>query len=146
MGEGMSFSAIGLDRCKDKANLGGVLRAAQCYGASMVALGGGRLGKFATDTMKSYRHIPCIETTDLLEAKPFGSQIVVIEIHPRAKPIKNFVHPKSAFYVFGPEDGSVSERILNAASAVIYIPTSHCMNLAATVNVVLFDRQSKDAA
>jgi tRNA(Leu) C34 or U34 (ribose-2'-O)-methylase TrmL len=137
------FAAIGLDRCKDKANLGGVLRAAGCYGASMVALGGGRLGKYATDTMKTYKHIPCIETADLFEVKPFGAKIVVVELCESARSIKNFVHPGSAFYVFGPEDGNVSKRIVDAAYEVIYIPTHACMNLAATVNVVLFDRMNK---
>ncbi len=29
---------------------------------------------------------------------------------------------------------------------VVYVPTRHCMNLAATVNVVLYDRLSKGGA
>lgn len=140
----MSFFAIGLDRCKDKANVGGVLRAAGCYGASMVAVGGSRLGKFSTDTQKAYRNIPCLNTDNLLDVHPFGSKIVVVELCESARSIKNFVHPKSAFYIFGPEDGSVSQKLVDCAYAVIYIPTLHCMNLAATVNVVLFDRLNKE--
>ena len=64
------FAAIGLDRPKDKANLGGVLRAAGCYGAALVLLSGGRMGKFSTDTMKAYKHVPCIEVLDLLANCP----------------------------------------------------------------------------
>jgi tRNA(Leu) C34 or U34 (ribose-2'-O)-methylase TrmL len=137
------FAAIGLDRCKDTANLGGVLRAAQCYGAASVALSGGRLGKYATDTMKAYRHIPCTEVDDLWKSIPFGSMPVVVELCERAKSLVGFTHPESAFYIFGPEDGSVSKHILERAPLVVQIPTRFCMNLAATVNVVLYDRIAK---
>jgi tRNA(Leu) C34 or U34 (ribose-2'-O)-methylase TrmL len=137
------FAAIGLDRAKDPANLGGVLRAAGCYDASLVVLGGGRMGKYATDTMRAYKHIPCIETANVLEAIPFGATPVVVELCPRARPLQRFTHPESAFYIFGPEDGSVARQIIERAACVVYVPTTRCMNLAATVNVVLYDRMVK---
>jgi tRNA(Leu) C34 or U34 (ribose-2'-O)-methylase TrmL len=137
------FAAIGLDRCKDTANLGGVLRAAQCYGAASVAVSGGRMGKYATDTMKAYRHIPCTQVDDVMSVVPFGAVPVVIEICDRARSLFGFTHPESAFYIFGPEDGSVRREIIERAPLVIQIPTNFCMNLAATVNVVLYDRMSK---
>lgn len=137
------FSAIGLDRCKDPANLGGVLRAAGCFDASLVVLGGGRMGKYATDTMRAYKHIPCIEANSVLDAIPYGAVPVVVELCARAKPIERFIHPESAFYIFGPEDGSVAKHIIDRAQCVIQIPTTRCMNLAATVNVVLYDRLLK---
>lgn len=140
------FAAIGLDRCKCTANLGGVLRAAQCYGAASVALSGGRMGKYATDTMKAYRHIPCIEVDDLLRVTPFGAIPVVVEITARAKSLVDFIHPDSAFYIFGPEDGSVRREIIESAPLVVQVPTLACMNLAATVNVVLYDRLMKQRA
>ena len=137
------YAAIGLDRPKDTANLGGVLRAAQCYGASLVLLSGGRMGKYATDTMKAWRHIPCVEVDELLAHCPYGAEPVVVEIVERAKPIFNFVHPHSAFYIFGPEDGGVKKEIVERIPRVIQIPTQGCMNLAATANVVLYDRLLK---
>ena len=137
------YAAIGLDRPKDKANLGGVLRAAGCYGAAMVAVSGDRMGKYATDTMKAWKHIPCIEVDDLLSSKPFGCIPVVVEINARARSLADFTHPENAYYIFGPEDGSVLPRIVDAAPCVVSIPTAGCMNLAATVNVVLYDRQTK---
>lgn len=136
------FAAIGLDRCKDKENLGGVLRAAGCYGAGLVVVSGGRLGKYATDTMRAYRHIPCIEA-DLLASVPFGATPVVVELTERSKSLVNFRHPESAFYIFGPEDGSVSQDIVSKVQNVVQIPIQFCMNLAATVNVVLYDRLAK---
>jgi tRNA(Leu) C34 or U34 (ribose-2'-O)-methylase TrmL len=137
------YAAIGLDRPKDTANLGGVLRAAQCYGASLVMLSGGRMGKYATDTMKAYRHLPCVEVDDLLAHCPYADEPVVVEIVERAKPLFDFVHPHSAFYIFGPEDGGVKKEIVERVQRVIKIPTMGCMNLAATVNVVLYDRMLK---
>lgn len=140
------FAAIGLDRCKSRENLGGVLRAAGCYGAGLVVLSGGRMGRYATDTMRAYKHMPCIEAEDLLATMPYGAEPVVVELTERSRSIVNFVHPDAAFYIFGPEDGSVSDAIMNRVSRVIQIPTTHCMNLAATVNVVLYDRMAKRGA
>lgn len=137
------YAAIGLDRPKDTANLGGVLRAAGCYGASLVMISGGRMGKYATDTMKAWRRVPCIEVGDLMEHAPFGAVPVVVEIVERAKPLFDFVHPHIAYYIFGPEDSSVRKEIVESAPHVIQIPTIGCMNLAATVNVVLYDRMCK---
>ena len=58
-------------------------------------------------------------------------------------PLIHFQHPEQAYYIFGPEDGSLSQTILDASDHVVYIPTIGCMNLAATVNVVLYDRLAK---
>lgn len=139
------YAAIGLDRPKDKANLGGVLRAAGCYGASLVVVGGDRMGKFSTDTQKAYRHIPCIDVADVMDVVPFGAIPVVIELCDRAKSLVTFTHPERAFYIFGPEDGSVQKKIIGTAPLVIQVPTRFCMNLAATVNVVLYDRIAKES-
>lgn len=139
------FAAIGLDRPKDKANLGGVLRAAQCFGASLVVVGGDRMGKFATDTMKAWRHIPCIEAPNVMDAVPFGAVPVVVELCDRARSLTGFAHPERAYYIFGPEDGSVRREIIESAPLVVQVPTAGCLNLAAAVNVVLYDRTLKEA-
>jgi tRNA(Leu) C34 or U34 (ribose-2'-O)-methylase TrmL len=60
-----------------------------------------------------------------------------------ATPLHEFSHPDNGYYIFGPEDGSIEQRILNQADAVVYIPTQGCLNLAATVNIVLYDRLCK---
>jgi hypothetical protein len=51
--------------------------------------------------------------------------------------------PDRALYIFGPEDGSLDKDIRDWCEDVVYIPTTGCMNLAATVNVVLYDRLAK---
>ena len=140
------YAAIGLDRVKNHTNLGSVLRAAACFGAGLVLVSGGRIHKASTDTTKAWRHLPCVEVDDLLEATPFGCTPVVIELHERARPLENFVHPERAMYVFGPEDGSVLTSIVDRAPIVLRINTRHCLNLAAAVNVVLYDRAMKESA
>lgn len=137
------FAAIGLFNPKDTNNMGGVLRAAGCYGASMVAVSGARFGKSSTDTQKAWKHIPTIQTDDLMSVIPFGSVPVAIEFIKSARPLTNYVHPESAFYLFGPEDGSLRTDLVARCRDVVYVPTEHCMNLAATVNVVLYDRMAK---
>lgn len=137
------YAAIALDRCKDKANLGGVLRAAGCFGAALVLVSEGRMGKYSTDTMKMYKHVPCMEVRDVMQSLPFGTTPVAVEITDKARSIHNFIHPENAIYIFGPEDGSIQPKILERVPVIIKIPTKYCLNLAAAVNVVLYDRFCK---
>ncbi len=101
------------------------------------------MGKFAADTMKAWRHMPCVEVYDLLNVTPYGCIPVAVELCDRAKPLYRFTHPERAYYIFGPEDGSVKREILERVPLVVSVPTNGCMNLAATVNVVLYDRMAK---
>ena len=58
-------------------------------------------------------------------------------------PLPDFQHPENALYIFGPEDGTITQDVINLADAVVYVPTIGCMNLAASVNVLLYDRLAK---
>lgn len=144
------YAAIGLWQPRDGRNVGGSMRAAGVYGAAMVALIGssrpGKLVRHPTNTMAAQRHIPVLTGETLERVRPLGCQIVAVEIAPGARSLVSFVHPHAAFYVFGPEDGSLPQDVLDAAQSVVVIPTQRCMNLAATVNVVLYDRLAKQIA
>lgn len=137
------YAAIGLDNPKINANVGGVLRAAGIYGASMVAVAGLRYKKAATDTMCAYRHLPLMQCRDLHDVVPYDCVPVAVEIVEGARSLPDYTHPERAFYVFGAEDATLGRRVLDWCRDVVYIPTSGCMNLAATVNVVLYDRLTK---
>lgn len=137
------FAAIGLVDAKFPPNIGHVMRAAGCYRAAMVAVSGGRYRHTPIDTGKFHRHIPLVEVGDVMDAMPVGAVPVAIEITGGAVSLVDFDHPEQAFYIFGPEDGSIPAPVLDKCQHVVSIPTSHCMNLAATVNVVLFDRMAK---
>jgi tRNA(Leu) C34 or U34 (ribose-2'-O)-methylase TrmL len=70
---------------------------------------------------------------------------VAIELVEGATPLPLFKHPEEALYIFGPEDGSIEQEVVDLCDHVVYIPTIGCMNLAATVNVLLYDRLAKMA-
>lgn len=137
------YSAIGLDNPKDSYNVGSALRGAGVYGASFVAASGRRMGSAPTDTMKHYRHLPFFRVSDLRDIIPYDCVPVAIDILDGAIPLMDYKHPERAFYIFGAEDATLGERTTSWCRDVVYIPTNGCMNLAATVNVVLYDRLLK---
>jgi tRNA(Leu) C34 or U34 (ribose-2'-O)-methylase TrmL len=99
--------------------------------------------RYCTDTQRAAANVPVQNVEDILAAVPEGAALVCVELVVGATPLSEFEHPLNAFYVFGPEDGSVPQAIVDAADAVVYVPTIGCLNLAASVNVVLYDRTSK---
>ncbi len=137
---------IGLVNPKSPTNVGMVMRAAGCYEATTVFYSGVRFEraqKFATDTKNAASKIALVGVNNLLESVPVDATVVAIELIEGATPLMDFVHPDNAYYIFGPEDGSIKKEVLDHCQHVVYIPTIGCMNLAATVHVVLYDRMAK---
>lgn len=138
------FASIGLVRPKSHHNVGSVLRAAFCYGAAMVAIQGDRSDvRSHLDTFKAWRHIPVLRGEDLHDLIPFDAVPVAVDLVEGAAPLPAFQHPQRAFYVFGPEDGTLGRAVLDWCPHRVMVPTRECMNLAAAVNVVLYDRLAK---
>jgi len=143
------YAAIGLHHPKTAWNVGAVIRAAMCYDASTICISGDRIGsrqiKHAANTTKGHRHIPVFrgELRDLI---PYGAVPVAVDLVDDATPLPDFQHPHSAFYVFGPEDGTLGKQVLDWCPMRVMVPTRQCMNLAATVNVILYDRLAKQHA
>lgn len=137
------FACVGLDHPKSSVNVGSALRACWCYGASMLAICGQREVRGQTDTQNAWGKIPVLRVDDLRSVIPFCCVPVAIEIVPGAKSLVDFEHPTRAFYIFGQEDGTLGDRVLSWCKHVVYIPMVGCSNLAATVNVVLYDRMQK---
>jgi tRNA(Leu) C34 or U34 (ribose-2'-O)-methylase TrmL len=137
------FSCIGLDNPKDPANVGAALRAAYAFNIAMLATSGQRYKRASTDTLSAYKHLPLVQCADLRDVVPFDCVPVAIELTDSAVPIAEYQHPERAFYVFGAEDNTLGSRVLSWCRDVVYIPTRECLNLAACVNVVLYDRAVK---
>jgi tRNA(Leu) C34 or U34 (ribose-2'-O)-methylase TrmL len=138
--------SIGLSNPKSPVNVGSVMRAAGCFGVDAVYYTGKRYplaAKFNTDTGDAGRHIPLTGVECLLESVPAGVELVCVELVEGAAPLSEYRHPDKAFYLFGPEDGTLDQALIDRADAVLYIPTTGCLNLAATVNIVLYDRLAK---
>jgi hypothetical protein len=100
-------------------------------------------GGIPTDTPKAYRSIPVVLIEDLHDVIPFDCVPVGVDLVDGAQNLISYIHPKRAFYIFGAEDQTLGHRILSWCRDVIYVPTNRCMNLAASVNVVLYDRMAK---
>ena len=140
------YACIGLYNPQGPENVGSVLRAAGCYGAHSVFYTGQRYERarqFRTDTKGIHLAIPLIGVDDLQAVIPLDCVPVAVELLPDAKPLTTYRHPDRAFYIFGPEDGSLKKDVTAWCRDVVYIPTEGSMNLAATVNVVLYDRLLK---
>jgi tRNA(Leu) C34 or U34 (ribose-2'-O)-methylase TrmL len=134
------YSAIGLYQPKSRENVGSVLRAAFIYGAALVATTGQRYKTVSTDTINAVKHLPLLQVEDLFSIIPYDCIPIAVDILPDAILLPTFRHPDRAFYIFGPEDGTLGKNITNKCKYTIKIPIRSCMNLAATVNVILYDR------
>ena len=137
---------IALTNPKSSSNVGGAMRAAGCYDAQKVVYSGDRFNRavrLAADTQKVHEIVPLMHYDDLVTALEPGMKLICVDLIEGATPLPNFEHPENAMYLFGPEDGTIKQQVINKADAVVYIPTIGCMNLAASVNVVLYDKLAK---
>ena len=141
--------SIGLINPKSPDNVHSVMRASGNYGVDSVFYTGDRymramtLNPNAPDiSRKVSDNIPLTEVDDLVEAAG-ELKIVCVELAENAMALPENEHPLNAFYVFGPEDSTIDQAIIDRADAVVYVPTIGCMNLAATVSVLLYDRMIK---
>ncbi len=132
-------------------NVGAALRAASCYGLAQVWFTGERV-KLALDAkkrlpreerMKGFADVELRHYDRFLDQ--FGDEVVpvAVEVRVNSESLPTFEHPANALYVFGPEDGSLPPSVLAKCHRFVAIPTRHCVNLAAAVYTVLYDRQVK---
>lgn len=140
------YCAVGLYHPKTPANVGSALRACQAFDAAMLVTQGRRYKVASTDTGKAWRHMPLVEADDLRPLVPYNCVPVAVELVEGSTSLVDYVHPERAFYVFGPEDGSLPGHVLEWCRDRVQIPSTMCLNLAATVNVVLYDRTAKRLA
>jgi len=141
-----SKATIGLQNPKTPFNVDAVMRAAGCYQVDAVLYTGKRYqraAQFVSDKHDISATVSLRNVEDLIKAKPEGATLVCVDLIIGATPLPSYQHPENAYYIFGPEDDSIEQNIINLADACVYIPTFNCMNLAATVNVLLYDRMAK---
>ena len=136
------FAAIGLASPKTSHNVGSALRAAHAFGARLVAVEGARYRRAPTDTSSAWAALPLLHG-ELRSLIPFDCVPVAVELTPGAQSLVSYVHPARAFYVFGAEDHTLGRTHLAWCRDVVYVPSAVCLNLAACVNVVLYDRVAK---
>lgn len=158
--------AILLNNPKSAVNVGGAIRAASIFGAEMVYWTGDRVADGPPggvnsshvgtsisrkkwrlpreERMKAYNIDWGIEQDALDRLVGEGFKPVCVELVEGAQLLPLYEHPEGdTVYVFGPEDGDVPKGVRHFCHEFVKIPSTNCMNLAAAVNVVLYDRMAK---
>jgi tRNA(Leu) C34 or U34 (ribose-2'-O)-methylase TrmL len=144
--------AVALIDPKYPHNVGAALRACSCWGLRQLWWTGDRVTQQVPrgerlpreERMKGYRAVELIRDDRVFDRFAAGGVTpVAVELRPAAESLVEFEHPADALYVFGPEDGSLPKPVRLLCHRFVVIPTHHCLNLAAAVNVVLYDRRLK---
>lgn len=140
------FFEIGIFRSKTPINVGTLWRSASQMGAAGIFTVGQRYPQQASDTTKTYKHVPMRAYEDfaaLLSCLPYYCPIVAVEMGGR--PLANFVHPERACYLLGAEDHGIPASVLAKCHHVISLPSvrSESYNVAVAGSLVMFDRQNK---
>jgi len=161
--------AVVLVNPKTPYNVGAVIRACSIFGAPTLRWTGTRISTAEgrrkagsglkrnrprlprEERLRDYTGVDWCEAADtVVSALASERELtpVAVELRSAAEPLDGFVHPERALYVFGPEDGSVPQGVLTVCHRFVVIPTltRTPLNLAAAVNVVLYDRLAKERA
>jgi tRNA(Leu) C34 or U34 (ribose-2'-O)-methylase TrmL len=142
--------AVFLHNPKYAHNVGAAVRACSCFGVEQLWWSGNRIDDDfeltnrlpREERMKGYKSVDMVRSERPFEHFPNAS-IIGIELKEGAEPLHHFEHPEEAVYVFGPEDGSLTKGVRVRCHRFVVIPSHHCLNLAAAINVVLYDRRAK---
>lgn len=158
-------SAVVLLNPKTPYNVGAVIRACSIFAVPTLRWTGERIGEAESrrkagstahrdrlpreERMKDYSHVDwrwspserCV--SGLARSRELTP--VAVEVSDSAESLDEFVHPEMALYVFGPEDGSIPKAVRVVCHRFVHIPseTRTPFNLAAAVNIVLYDRYVK---
>lgn len=132
-------------------NVGTALRSCSCWGIDQLWWTGDRVRVDVAkgerlpreERMKGYKHVDFIHNERPFDYMPDDAVPVAVELREGAELLPAFEHPENAVYVFGPEDGGLTQQIARHCHRFVVIPTHHCLNLSTAVNVVLYDRRFK---
>jgi len=137
------FFEIGIFRVKTSSNVGTLWRSAYQMGSSGIFTIGRRYPKQASDTVKTYRHIPLREYANLDDfhhARPYGATLIGIEMD--GVPLKRFRHPQQAIYLLGAEDSGLSNEAKSQCQEIVSIEAirTESYNVAVAGSIVMYHR------
>lgn len=149
----MTLPAVILTDPQFPHNVGAAIRACSCFGVESLLWTGDRMNKTMAEAhlsrlpreerMKGYSNVDWVNAEKPLYMLPAKITPVCVEICEHSECLTTFDHPEDAVYIFGPEDGSVSTMWKHLCHRFVHIPSNHCLNLSAAVNVILADRRMK---
>lgn len=138
------FFEIGVYHPKTEANLGTLMRSAYQLGAAGVFTIGRRYREQASDTLKTFRHVPVRHFATFDEfnaARPMAARLVGVEMGGKA--LGETSHPQSAVYLLGAEDHGLPPDVLAACQQVISLDAirTASYNVAVAGSLVMYHRQ-----
>ena len=143
------YYGIGAIGMKTAENYGTLFRTAQILRAAFIFLIGTRFKIQASDTMKSYRHVPLFlydSFEDFNKHRPYSCPLIGVEIVKEAIPLPLFKHPKRACYLLGAEDTGIPKYVLEKCQDTVKLPGSRSLNVATAGSIVMYDRYNRTGA
>ena len=141
------YFGIGVLNIKYALNLGTLWRSAYIFNADFIFTINKRYKKQASDTLRSYRHVPLFHFKDFDDFRdhiPYDCYPILIEQAKKAKSLHEFKHPQRAVYVLGAEDNGIPEKYFKGLSVVqIKAEKDYCLNVASAGSIVMYDRYIK---
>lgn len=138
------YFEIGIYQSKTPSNLGTLWRSAYQLGATGIFVIGHRFKRQASDTTKSYRHVPMREYKDFelfQSSRPYDCALVGVEMGGR--PLREYTHPERAIYLLGAEDNGLPPQVLAKCQSVISLEALNTLsyNVAVAGSLVMYHRQ-----
>lgn len=140
------YFGIGCMNMKNSLNYGTLFRTAQIFNADFIFLIGCRFKGQASDTMKSWKHVPTFVYTDFNDFnqhRPHDCKLIGIELVENATPLKEFKHPKQACYLLGAEDNGLTNEAITKCQELVVLPGERSLNVSVAGSIVLYDRYFK---
>lgn len=137
------YFGIGCLNMKTSMNYGTLFRTAQIFDADFIFLIGCRFKVQASDTMKSFKHIPTFiykDFADFNEHRPHDCKLIGIEMIETATPLHEYKHPKQACYLLGAEDNGLTKEAISKCQDIICLPGEQSMNVSVAGSIVIYDR------
>ena len=140
------YFGIGVQNMKNSINYGTLFRTAQILNTDFIFLIGCRFKAMASDTMKSWKHIPLFvykDFEDFNDHRSHDCPLIGIELIESATPLSEYIHPKRACYLLGAEDTGLTEEAIKACQDIIVLEGERSMNVAVAGSIILYDRVTK---
>lgn len=137
------YFEIGIYHTKTVSNVGTLWRSAYQLGAAGIFTIGKRYPYQASDTLKTYRHVPMREFVtfeDFLKSQPKAACLIGIEIG--GKPLAKCHHPEQAIYLLGAEDFGLPDNIIKQCDRLISIESlrTESYNVSVAGSLVMYSR------
>ena len=143
------YFEIGIYQGKTPMNIGTLWRSAYQLGAAGIFVIGKRYKRQASDTLKTYRHIPFREYVDFAHfesCRPYDCPLIGVEMGD--DPLSRFDHPERAVYLLGAEDSGLPKHVMARCQRVVSLEAINTLsfNVAVAGSLVMYHRRFGTAA